>query len=151
MGERRYSSTIFGLVTKWRLVANFTPLPLYHRGKSHTYPLDRRLDGPQGRSGHGGEEKNLVPAGNRTPAVELISRLYTDRAIPTPFHGLSVFLLSMYFEHDDGGNMLYGKSDYYQSIRRHNPDDHTLRNRHRENLRCNLVRLIPSELLTIIL
>jgi hypothetical protein len=26
--------------------------------KSPWYPLDRRLDGPQSQSGHGGEEKN---------------------------------------------------------------------------------------------
>jgi hypothetical protein len=30
--------------------------PLYPR-----YPLDRRLGGPQSRSGHGGEEKNSQP------------------------------------------------------------------------------------------
>jgi hypothetical protein len=29
-----------------------------YRGKSPRYPLDRRLGGPQNRSGHGGEEKN---------------------------------------------------------------------------------------------
>jgi hypothetical protein len=28
------------------------------QGKSPWYPLDRRLGGPQGRSGRGGEEKN---------------------------------------------------------------------------------------------
>jgi hypothetical protein len=28
------------------------------QGKSPRYPLDRRLDGPQNRSGRGGEEKN---------------------------------------------------------------------------------------------
>jgi hypothetical protein len=31
--------------------------------------LDRRLGGPQGQSGLYGEEENLVPTGNRTPAV----------------------------------------------------------------------------------
>jgi hypothetical protein len=30
----------------------------YSHGKSPCYPLDRRLGGPQSRSGHGGEEKN---------------------------------------------------------------------------------------------
>jgi hypothetical protein len=29
-----------------------------HPGKSPLYPLDRRLSGPQSRSGRGGEEKN---------------------------------------------------------------------------------------------
>jgi hypothetical protein len=33
-------------------------LPLYPQGKSPPYPLDRRLGGPQSRSGHGGEEKD---------------------------------------------------------------------------------------------
>jgi len=36
--------------TKWRLVINFTPRPLYLQGKSLLYPLDRRLGGPQSRS-----------------------------------------------------------------------------------------------------
>jgi hypothetical protein len=30
-------------------------------GKSPWYPLDRILDGPQSRSGRGGEEKNSQP------------------------------------------------------------------------------------------
>jgi hypothetical protein len=31
------------------------------QGKNLRYPLDRRLGGPQIRSGHGGEEKNSQP------------------------------------------------------------------------------------------
>jgi hypothetical protein len=30
----------------WRWVVNFMPRPLYPRGKSPRYPLDRRLGGP---------------------------------------------------------------------------------------------------------
>jgi hypothetical protein len=41
-------------------VVNFTPRPLYPRGKSPRYPLDRRLGRPQSRSGRSGEEKPLV-------------------------------------------------------------------------------------------
>jgi hypothetical protein len=37
-------------------VVSFTPWPLYPQGKSPCYPLDRRLGGPQSRSGRGGEE-----------------------------------------------------------------------------------------------
>jgi hypothetical protein len=37
-------------------VVSFTPRPLYTR-----YPLDRRLGGPQSRSGRRGEEKVLEP------------------------------------------------------------------------------------------
>jgi hypothetical protein len=39
-------------------VVSFTPQPLYPQGKSSWYLLDRRLGGPQSRSGRGGEEKN---------------------------------------------------------------------------------------------
>jgi hypothetical protein len=39
-------------------VVSFTTRPLYPQGKSPWYPLDRRLGGPQSRSGRGGEEKN---------------------------------------------------------------------------------------------
>jgi hypothetical protein len=40
-------------------MVNLTPRPLYPRGKRPRYSLDRRLGGPQNRSGHsGGEEKN---------------------------------------------------------------------------------------------
>jgi hypothetical protein len=48
------------LGTSWRLVVSFTPRPLYPRGKSPRYTLDRRLGGPQSRSGRRGEE-NLLP------------------------------------------------------------------------------------------
>jgi hypothetical protein len=40
------------------------PLPLYPRRKSPWYPLDRRLGGPQSRSGCCGEDKNLELQGN---------------------------------------------------------------------------------------
>jgi len=36
------------------------PRPLYPRGYSHWYPLDRRLGGPQSRSGRGGKRKKTV-------------------------------------------------------------------------------------------
>jgi len=42
--------------TRRRLVVSFTPQSLYP--KSPWYPLDRRLCGPQSRSGHSGEEEN---------------------------------------------------------------------------------------------
>jgi hypothetical protein len=37
---------ILDLDTRWRWVDSFMPRPLYHQGKSHRYPLDRRLSGP---------------------------------------------------------------------------------------------------------
>jgi hypothetical protein len=51
-------------------------------GKHPQYPLDRRLGGVQCQSERYGEEKNLTPAGNQTPAVQLVASSYTDRAIP---------------------------------------------------------------------
>jgi hypothetical protein len=43
-------------------------------GKSLRYPLDRRLSGPQSRSGRRGEEKILPPIGTRTPTPFGIGR-----------------------------------------------------------------------------
>jgi hypothetical protein len=40
---------------------------VFLQGKRPWYPLDRRLNGLQNRSGHGGEKKFPVPAGTRTP------------------------------------------------------------------------------------
>jgi hypothetical protein len=51
--EWRYSYTILDLVTRWRWVVSFTP----------RYSLDRRLGGPQSRSGRCGEVKNLALPG----------------------------------------------------------------------------------------
>jgi hypothetical protein len=42
-------------------VARFTSRPLYPQRKNPWYPLDRRLGGPQNRSGRGGEEKISQP------------------------------------------------------------------------------------------
>jgi hypothetical protein len=39
-------------------VVSFTSRPLYPQGNSPWYTLDRRLSGPQRRSGHGGGENN---------------------------------------------------------------------------------------------
>jgi hypothetical protein len=48
---------ILKLVTVLRLKISFTPRPLYPRGNSPRHLFDRRLDGPQSRSGRGGEKK----------------------------------------------------------------------------------------------
>jgi hypothetical protein len=57
-GSVGIASRIFDLGTKWRRVVSFTTRTLYPQGKSPWYPLDRRLGGPQSRSGHGVKEKN---------------------------------------------------------------------------------------------
>jgi hypothetical protein len=73
MGEWRYSCTILNFGTGRSWVVSFTPRPFYTRGNSPLYPLDRRLGGSQSRYGRRGEETNLAPAGNRTPAVQPLS------------------------------------------------------------------------------
>jgi hypothetical protein len=49
--------------------------PLYPQGKSPWYPLDRRLSGPQGRSGRG-EEKNSQ-SGLEPPIFQPVAQRYT--------------------------------------------------------------------------
>jgi hypothetical protein len=46
-------------------VVSFKPLPLYPRGKSTGYPLDRRLGGTLGRYGRYGEVKKLDLTGTK--------------------------------------------------------------------------------------
>jgi hypothetical protein len=55
------------------LPSHFNP-----RGKSPWYPLDRNLDGPQSRSGRGGEEKNSQSLpGLEPPIMQLVTKRYT--------------------------------------------------------------------------
>jgi hypothetical protein len=63
IGEWSYSSTILDFGSRWKKVVSFTPLLLYPRRKSLRYPFDKRLGGPQSRSGRRGEEKNLALLG----------------------------------------------------------------------------------------
>jgi len=48
---------------------SLTPWQLYSQGKSPWHPLDRRLGGPQNRSGGGGEEKNSQPLPGLEPPI----------------------------------------------------------------------------------
>jgi hypothetical protein len=71
-----YVHAFFDLGTGWKWVASFTPRPLHLHGKSPCYPLDRRLRGPQSRSGRG-EDKNSQPrreSNTRTPIVRLLDK-----------------------------------------------------------------------------
>jgi hypothetical protein len=43
--------------------------PLYPQRKNPWYPLNRRLGGPQNRSGRGGEEKNSQPLPGLEPPI----------------------------------------------------------------------------------
>jgi len=48
------------------------------QGRNPWYPLDRRLGGPQNRSGHGGEEKNSQPLpGPKPPIIQPVTQRYT--------------------------------------------------------------------------
>jgi hypothetical protein len=53
--------------------------PLYPQGKSPWYLLDRRLDGPQSRSGRGGEEKNSQLRRESNPSTALIIKNKADK------------------------------------------------------------------------
>jgi hypothetical protein len=83
-GEWRFSSTILEFGTRWKKVVSFILGPLYPRGKSPRYPLDRSLSGPQNRSGLCGEDKKSPdPAGNRNPVVQPVdtqNELYNIKA-----------------------------------------------------------------------
>jgi hypothetical protein len=49
----------------------------YSQGKSHLYPLDRRLCGLQSRSERGGEEKNSRPLPRlEPPIIQPVAALY---------------------------------------------------------------------------
>jgi hypothetical protein len=66
------------LAIRWRWVVSFTPRPLYPQGRSPWYPLDRKLGGPQSRSGRGGEEKNSQPLpGLEPPIIQPVAQRYT--------------------------------------------------------------------------
>jgi hypothetical protein len=65
--EWSYIFTILDLGTRWRPVVSFTPWPLYLL----LYPLNRRLGGPQSRSGR-----------YRILVVQPVACCYIDRAIP---------------------------------------------------------------------
>jgi hypothetical protein len=83
MGEWRYSSTIADLSTRWRWVASLTARLLYPWGNRFRYPLDRRLGGPQSRSGRCGEEKIL-------PCLESRKEKLTVPIFSCGFHSYSL-------------------------------------------------------------
>jgi hypothetical protein len=86
-GRGVIATLILDLGTSCRWVVSFTPRALYTQGKSPWYPLDRRLGGPQSRSGRGGEEKFPRPrqeseSNLRTPIVQPIAQRF-----PLSYHG----------------------------------------------------------------
>jgi hypothetical protein len=83
-GSGGIAPRILDLGTRWRGMVSFTPRPLYPQGKNSRYPLDRRLSGPQSRSGRGGEEKNSHPrhrkSNPRTPINVVSNRIFPESA-----------------------------------------------------------------------
>jgi hypothetical protein len=75
-GSGGITPRVLKLSTGWRWVVSFTPPPLYPQGKSPGYPLDRRLGGPQSRSGRGGEEKNSQPQRSSSSYLSAIPLSY---------------------------------------------------------------------------
>jgi hypothetical protein len=73
MGEWKYNSTFLYLVS-------FTVRPLYSRGKSLQYTLNRKLGGPQSRSGPCGEEREIFTR-KRTQAAQPLARHYIYRDV----------------------------------------------------------------------
>jgi len=47
MGSGGIAAFILNVGARWRWLVSFMPRPLYPRGKSSQYPLDRRLVGPR--------------------------------------------------------------------------------------------------------
>jgi hypothetical protein len=97
MEERRCSSSILYLVTRWRWVVSFTPWSFYPRWRSCRCPLDRKLDGPQSRT-LWRSEKSLTPVEKRTPAVLPVAPRYTYWALPAPLIPAIVPFLSSNIE-----------------------------------------------------
>jgi hypothetical protein len=72
-----------GISRKW--VVSSTPQPLYPRWKSHRYPLDKRLAGPQNQSGWRKENSWPYRDSNSDPSVvQPVAIRYTDWAISAP-------------------------------------------------------------------
>jgi hypothetical protein len=77
-GSGGIAPRILDLGTRLRWVVSFTPRSFYPQGKSPWYALDRRLGGPQSRSGRDGEEKNSQPLRRlEPPIIQPISQRYT--------------------------------------------------------------------------
>jgi hypothetical protein len=66
-GSGGIAPSISILCTRWRWVVSFTPRPLYPLGKKLWYQVDRRMGGPQSRSGRGGEEVSKPLPGLKSP------------------------------------------------------------------------------------
>jgi hypothetical protein len=90
-GVEVYLHSFFDLGTRWRWVVSFTSRPIYPQEKSACYPLDRRLGGPQSRSGRGAEEKNPQPLpGLEPPIIHPVDQRYSTELSRFVIESLSV-------------------------------------------------------------
>jgi hypothetical protein len=65
------------------------------QGKNPSYPLDKKLGGPQSPSGLGGEEKNCQPLpGLETPIIQPVAQRYTTELSQLPKLCLCFFKLN---------------------------------------------------------
>jgi len=78
------------------VVMSFTYRPSYPRRKSVGYPVDRRLGGPQRRSGCGGEDKKSLPLPGIKPRT----------SSPYPSHCTDWAILTPYFQRKRSRNSL---------------------------------------------
>jgi hypothetical protein len=85
------------LSVTWRWVVSFTSRPFYARGRKPRFPSDRRLGGPQRRSGRGGELKKILLMPNIEPrSSSPQTRHYTYWAIPALNCTAHVLLFSIW-------------------------------------------------------
>jgi hypothetical protein len=78
------------------------PAALYPRRKDPRYPLNRRLGGPQSRSGRRGQKKSPLPlSGIDRPIVQLVVGHYTAWATAAQYtlhaHTMSVLYFAIYY------------------------------------------------------
>jgi len=57
--------------------------PLYPQGRSSQYPLDRRLGGPQSRSGCGGKERTEYVEKNGE--IQLVKNSIQNKDVPNAY------------------------------------------------------------------
>jgi hypothetical protein len=69
MGSGCIEPHFLDLGTSFKVSGQLHAPPALPPGKGPRYPFDRRLGGPQSRSGRFGEDKILDPTGIRTPTL----------------------------------------------------------------------------------